>query len=103
EFVDDDLSSSRPKIRIHRNEVYGNLVFEEAFFSESEELRSQLALVAQYAEDVEPPLLVVVGQVRAPNENEEFEIALFNPTAFLVQGRSLNVLAIAYSTKQLSF
>ncbi|MBT2584222.1 hypothetical protein [Planococcus sp. ISL-109] len=103
EFVEADLTSSRPKIRIHRNEVYGNLLFEEAFFSESEELRNQLALVAQYAKDFEPPLLVVVGQVRAPNKNEEFEIALFNPTAFLVQGRSLNALAIAYSTKQLSF
>ena len=103
EFEEADFSTERPVIRVKKNGIYANLLFEEAFFSESSSIRERLPLVLQYVKMYDAPIVVVVGQVRENKKVGEFEVAVFDPIAFSIDGQTLDMLAVERSVQQLSF
>lgn len=103
EYVGADFSTGRPIVRIKKNEVYANILFEEAFFSENLAARERLSTIRRYADLYDSPIIVVVGEIRQNSVTNEFEIALFEYKAFRMDGRSLDAIAVGETIQQWEF
>lgn len=88
-FEEGEYSSSRPIIRVQKNDVFVNFLFEEAFFSETEEYRRMLPLVSQYAKENGTTIIIVTGRVKESEETGEFEVAVFDRRGLSIQVNTL--------------
>lgn len=92
-----------PVIRVFKNNVFMNVRFEEAFFSNAEQYYDMFKFVDRLLKDVESAILNVTGEVRRIQENNEFELLVFDREGLLIEGMSLPSLVSYYTTEQLSF
>ena len=103
EYVEADFSIERPILRLKKNSVYANVLFEEAFFAENLASRERLSFISRYIETYPYPIIIAVGEIRKNTILEEFEIALFDYKAFRIDGKSLDSLAVGEVIQQWSF
>ncbi|ANU21414.1 hypothetical protein BBI15_15120 [Planococcus plakortidis] len=103
EYVEADFSNERPVVRIKKQDVYANILFEEAFFAENIAGRDRLSTISKYFDIYTSLIIVAVGEIRQSSVLEEFEIVLFDYKAFRVNGRSLDSLAVGETIQQWIF
>lgn len=103
EYVEADLSTERPLVRIKKNGVYANVLFEEAFFAENSAGLERLINISKYADIYILPMIIVIGEVRQNLVLNEYEIALFEYKALRVDGKSLDSLAVGETIQEWSF
>lgn len=103
EYVDADFSIERPILRLKKNGVYANILFEEAFFAENLASRERLSFITRYTDIYPSPIIIAVGEIRQNTILEELEIALFDYKAFRIDGKSLDSLAVGETLQQWSF
>lgn len=103
EYVDADFSIERPILRLEKNNVYTNILFEEAFFAGNLANKERLSFISRYIDIYPSPIIIAVGEIRQNTILEEFEIALFDYKAFRIDGKSLDSLAVGEAILQWNF
>jgi len=92
-----------PILRVYKNNVFMNVRFEEAFFANAEQYYDMFKIINRLLKDVDSAILNATGEVRRKDENDEFELLVFDRDGLLLEGMPLTLIVSHYTTEQISF
>ena len=102
-FLEIEHTIERTIIRVEKNGSYLNIKFEEAFFAAAPEYKEMFHLIQRFAKENEQTIIIVTGEVRRNEVENEFSVSIFDKSGLLIHGKRLVDLSREYSLGHFNF